>query len=69
MYAYGSGLRFFGVSFCGLYCPNVIVFLVCGDTWHCEHTLFCVEIVKHLQIFIHSFKYNIGTEQWKYKEE
>ena len=27
MNAYGSGLGFnFGVSFCGLYCPNVIVF-------------------------------------------
>ena len=51
----------FGVCFCGSYCPNVIVFLVCGGTWRCEHTLFCmtlfcVEIVKHhLWIFIHLF--------------
>ena len=37
----------FGMSFCGLYCPNIIVFLACRGTWHCEHTLFCVEVVKH----------------------
>ena len=56
MYAYGSGLGFWGVRFCGWYCPNVIVFLACWGTWRCELTLFCVEIVKrHLQIFIHSF--------------
>ena len=36
----------FGESFCGLYCPNVIVFLACEDTLRCENTLFCMEIVK-----------------------
>ena len=46
----------FWSEFFGLYCPNVTVFLVCGGTWRCEHTLFCMEIVKrHPQIFIHSF--------------
>ena len=48
----------FGESFCGLYCPNVFVFLAWGGTWRCEHTLFRVEIVKrHLQICIHSFEF------------
>ena len=32
----------FGVSYCGLYCPNVFVFLACGGFWCCEHILFCV---------------------------
>ena len=46
----------FGVSFGGSYRPNVIAFLACGGTWRCEHTLFCVDIVKrHVLIFIHSF--------------
>ena len=49
MYAYVSRLGFLGVSFCGLYCPNVIVFLACGGTWRCEHISLCVEIVnRHL---------------------
>ena len=46
----------FGVSFCGSYCPNVIVFLAFGGIWRCEHALLCVEIVKrHLSMFIHSY--------------
>ena len=55
------------MSFCGLYCPNVIVFLACGGTWRCEHTLFCVEIVKrHLQILIHSIRQmTVRTEKLK----
>ena len=36
----------FGVSFCGLYCPNVIVVLACSGIWRCEYTMFCVEIAK-----------------------
>ena len=61
MYAYGSGLGFWGVRFCGWYCPNVIVFLACWGTWRCELTLFCVEIVKrHLQIFIYSFVIHVS---------
>ena len=44
------------MSFCVLCCRNIIVFLACGGTRCCEHTLFCVEIVKrHLLIIIHSF--------------
>ena len=51
-----------GVSFCWSYCPNVIVFLASGGTWRCEHTLFCVEIVKrHLSIFINSFILSVTT--------
>ena len=51
----------FGMSFCGLYCPNVIAFLACGGTWRCEHTLFCVDIVKrHVLIFIHSFIHSVS---------
>ena len=50
-----------GVSFCGWYCPNVIVLSVCGGTWRCEQTLFCVEIVKrHLSIFIPPLKGGYG---------
>ena len=54
-----------GGSFCGLYCPNVFVFLACGGTWRCEHTLFCVEIVKrHIQIFIHSIIHSFVHSQY-----
>ena len=38
---------FWSEFFCGLYCPNVIVFLAFGGTWCYEHISFCVEIVKH----------------------
>ena len=48
------GLLFFKrESFCGLYC-HVSVFLAYGGTWHCEHTIFCFEIVKH-HMNLHSF--------------
>ena len=48
LYAYGSARVVFEVSFCGLYCPNVIVFLACGGNWRCEHTL------SYIKVFIHS---------------
>ena len=45
----------FWSDFCGLHCPNVILFLACGGTWRCERTLFCDKIVERLlSIFIHS---------------
>ena len=52
------------MSFCGLYCTTIIVFLVCGSTWRCEHTLFCVEIGATYKFsFIHSIQIN-GTEHF-----
>ena len=54
--AYVSGLVFVVVFSEGVFVGCAVlmsVFLACGDTWHCEHTLFCVEIDKrHINFFI-----------------
>ena len=55
MYAYGSGLGF-GEFFVVCAVLMSLYFLVCEGTWRCEHTLFCVEVLKrHLWIFTYSF--------------